>query len=348
MSDLSTMYQNGMGNIASLYAGQNQSNARRKSDMDNRAAELKYQFDRQSQPLELRQKQATLDQMAAQLPGIQGQSASAVSKGVEDTSLLANKLALKLSEMSTQVGDEGMKRMGQEGERALKAAEIIKSYPPHMHKDIFMKVSQQYGGDPNSPMTKGILAMPDAEFATGLQAMGEGMALASQKFVQESTHKKNENDSQERTNTADNTRAIEVARIQAESRIKAAEQKTELAMSKMSTDQKIAFLTSIPPGERTEAETTQLNELSNQRLAERTAGNPSVAPTVMGQPTNQATARDTADALFPRTPQAQAPAPAGAPSLVDLAKQQGVRYDPSKYNYRINPATGRIQEAPKK
>jgi hypothetical protein len=345
MSDLNTMYNNGMGSLASYYMGQQQGDEQQKRALDLRAKELKNQFDAQANPLELRQKQATLDQMAAQLPGLQGQSASMVAKGVEDTSMLSSKMAAGLAKHMSQLGEEGITQMKQEGERAMQAAQVLQKYPPHMHKQIFTQLSQQYGGNPNGPVAKAILSIPDDQFLEGVKAMGEGMALATSQFTQTRTLKRDENESQERINARNNEAKVEAARLAAEARAKAEKLRAEARQTGLTPEKQLTSLLMIPEPDRTPADWDAIGSLQKLIYTKATLGSNSTTAEVLGSETPTDRAARLAQPNRPAAPP-QAATPSGQ-DFKALAVQAWGAHEPDKYEYGINPATGRPARRPK-
>jgi predicted transposase YdaD len=113
-------------------------------------------------------------------------------------------------------------------------------------------------------------------------------------------------------------------------------------MKHMSSDQQLTALTAVPPNERTPEEQARILELSQQRIAEKTASAPGVAPTILGQDTPQQTGQKTAAEIHGGTPKAAV----SNSDIARMAKEQGLPYDESKFKYRIGP-NGQVQSAPK-
>lgn len=339
---LQLMFQNGMPSVGAMGLGQGMAADREMQAQKLRAATMENDQAAVMNPLNAQFKQGQITQQGAELPGIQGQSASFAAKGTEDTSVLATKIASHMSALSTSIGNDGMVQMGQDGEKLAHAAQIIKQYPPALQKQAFAKAVQQYGGDVNSPTFKGVLQVPDEQFQQAAEAMGKGMALAGQKYTQESTAASSAQASHEKIASGNNTTSENVARIAAASRVEAANARSKAAMNHMNMDQKITYLSGIPEGDRTEAESVQLNSLAKQRLTEKAAAAPAVAPTVLEQKTNQQTARDTADQNFPTRPHEVLQ---DESQVATLLQKQGMSYEPTKYMYRV--VNGVAQRKPK-
>lgn len=318
MDQLGLMYQNGMGSLASMMGGQQMAADRQMAEQKLR--ELTMQNDQSAvmNPLNAQFKQGQIAQQGAELPGVVGHSQSLAAQGQEDVATGAQKIAAKLSSYSTSIGNDGMVKMGQDGEKLSHAAQIIKSYPPAIQKQMFQKAIQQYGGDPNSPVFQGLLQAPDDQFQKAVEAMGNGMALAGQKYKQEYVAEGAKQASHEKIATGNNETQIRVAEINAASRVAAAKARASM-MKHMNMDQKLTALSSIPSEERTVEESNQLEMLSAQRISERTASAPGVAPTVLGQKTPQQTALETAKTITGN----KGKAPAGAPVMPAGYKQVG-------------------------
>lgn len=257
--------------------------------------------------------------------------------------MLATKLASKLSAASAQMGQDGMTKMAQDAERFGQAAQIVKGLPVGAHKQAIAAITQKYGGDPNSPMVKGLLELPDDKVAPALEVLAKGFALSSKKFIQEKELKDSENASQERVNKANNDRALEVARIGAESR-KAAAAARQAAVKHMNIDQSIAMYEAIPESERTDEDRQTLQNLKAYALTKAAAGANGVPAAVMGMPTPTQNAQTAAQQLTPTTAPQTPPATS---SLGDAVKASGWAYEPTKYEYRVNPTTGKVERRAK-
>lgn len=310
MDQLGLMYQNGMGSLASMMGGQQMAADKQMAAQKLRELTMANDQSAVMNPLNAQFKQGQIAQQGAELPGIMGQSQVSASAGQEAVATHAMKVATKLSSYATSIGNDGMVKMGQDGEKLSHAAQIIKNYPPALQKQMFLKAVQQYGGDANSPMFQGLMKTPDEHFQMAAETLGNGMALAGQKYKQEYVSEGAKQASHERIATGNNATQIKVAEINAASREAAAKARGH-AQKFMNTDQKIAMLTSIPESERTPDEQAQLVAISQQRISERNAGAPSVAPTVMGQKTPQQAGLDTAAAIHGKGKQAAPQLPAG-------------------------------------
>lgn len=339
---LQLMFQNGMPSMAAMNMGQGMAADREMAAQKLRAATMENDQSAVMNPLNAQFRRGQIDQQGAELPGIQGVSQSRAAQGSEDTQLLASKVAEKISNMQTQIGANGMQQMGQDAEKLLHAAQIIKQLPPAMQKQAFAKAMQQYGGSADNPMFKGLMQAPDAEFQKSAEALGQGMALSSSKFVQTQTAALSHQASQASISAADNTSREKIAQIQADSRKAVAETRLK-ATKHMSTDQAIAFLTMAP--DRTPAEEDQLIALRKQKLEERAAGANAVAPNVLGQDNPLMAAAKAAEAS--RTKPGTGHGDLDQHELFSkMAAAQKLPYDTSKFKYRIGP-NGQLQSAPK-
>lgn len=336
--DLSTMYQNGAGSVASFYGGQQASADQAQQAEKLKAMQLENAQSAAMNPLNAQFKQGQINQQAAELPGIMGQSQSLGAKGSEDMQLLSAKVASQFSKMSTQMSDDGAKQMSQDAEKLTQAAQVMKQYPPSMQKQVLSKFVQQYGGNVNTPMFQGLMQAPDEMIQPATEALGNGMAMAGTKFIQDSATASAHGQVQKDVAAGNNATEIRKAEIAAQSRVQAAESRSKAAMNHMNVDQKIAYLGSIPAEERTPAEQASLVEFKTQKLQERAAGATAVAPTMLDQKTPLQAAADAA--------RGGATASSNGPDFASIAKKQGQVYDPEHYVYKVDNS-GTLLRKPK-
>lgn len=330
--DLGTMYQNGMGASASLMGGQMFTQAQAQDAQKLREMQLANDQTAVMNPLNAQFKQGEIARQGAELPGIRGTAQSLSAKGSEDTQLLSARVAEQLGELKTKVGGQGMVQMGQDAEKLLHAGQIIKGANPDQQKAIFAKAIQQYGGDPNNPMFAKLLAAPDADFENAVNVLGNGMATASSKFIQESKMEEAKTLSAEKIATGHDA----ATKYAADSRLQAAKERVKGMVATMGVDKTIGTLLKmkadnggvLPPEYENE-----LQEAKIQQLQARAAGVPAVAPTVLKQDTPLEAARKAGEAGQPK-PNA---VPHGDIELAKAAQAQwGNSYDPKTYNYRMN------------
>jgi hypothetical protein len=313
MSDLNGLFSNGAGATGSYFAGQNHaSSLAQQQALTQGQLQLNEQRAAQA-PLELQMKQAELAQSQAQLPGIVGQSKSLGAQGQYDEATVQPRITEKFSELAIKMGEDGVKRMEQDGDRMLKAASLLSKYPAAAHKQVLTKFIEQYGGGPDSPMLQAIQQVPDNQVLATLQAMGTGMATASSKFLRERTLKKDENDSQERINAANNGAKVQSAEISAQARVEAAEKKAQIMELSLSVEKRIGALIQKP--NRTPEETEQLQKLQAYALSLKAAAAQQTTATVLGQQTPMDAAAGQAERLTPTAPPAprQQPVMPGGP-----------------------------------
>lgn len=330
--DLGTMYQNGMGASASLLGGSMAANAQAQDAQKLQAMQLENQQSAVMNPLNAQFKQGQINQQGAELPGIQGQSASLVAKGGEDMALMSQKIAAKISSMSTQIGADGLAKMGQDADKMLHAASIAQQYPPAMQKQIFAKAVAAYGGDVNSPMFKGLGQLPDDKFLDAVNATGKGMVTASMKYQQESSMAKAHADSQERIAAGNNQASRDVADINGKSRLAAAQARAKAMVDSLGVDKAIAHYEMIPPSVRTDEDNQILTSLKTQQLQKAAAGANAVGANVMDMP-NQMDAAAKAAAVAQQKRPGATNANAAQP-IEARAKAQWPDYNPDVYEYR--------------
>jgi hypothetical protein len=340
MDNLSLMFQNGMGPLASLNMGRQMVADKQMAAEDLKAKQLANQNTATMNPLNAQFRQGQIAEQQAQLPGIVGDSQVKASAGQTEAATTGAKIAQRLSSLSNQVGVDKMQALGREGEIALKAAQVLKQYPPSHHKEVLSQAMQAFGGDPNSPLIAGVMKMPDAEVQKSLEALGTGMSMASSDYMQKSALQDSQNKSHERIADTNAAAQIYTAKINAASRESAAKARAS-AVKHMNSDQAFNYLASIPDSERTPDEQAWMEKVSKQRLAERAAGANAVAPTVLNQATPTQNALNTASQIT--NPQASAPPPSA--DVGNMAKQAWGAYEPDKYQYRVGP-NGKLQRAP--
>lgn len=358
--DLQTLFQNGMGPMAAINAGAQSSYA----DQDNAQALQAQQQQMQQQAaqsaLEQQFKQGQITQQSAELPGIQGQAQSQAAKGQVDQQTAASNIAARISANANQIGADGMAEMGQVAQKATMVAQALTQVPDMGKVQAFTNILQKYGVDPENPMVKPILEggkTNPSGIVPALQAMGQGMALASSDYQQRSalqaqsaSSSSNLEDQRAASSLAvENARAgsnEKIAAAAAQAKVQAAQAagqvRMSVASSKMSTDQKLAALTSIPDSEKTADDQRQINELRQQRISENQARVNPVPGQVMGMP-------PPVQAPYGSGVAPQGASQQGAPATVDAASVSKAfgAYEPNKYIYRINPDNGMLQRAPR-
>jgi hypothetical protein len=195
-------------------------------------------------------------------------------------------------------------------------------------------ILEKYGVEADNPMIKPIMDGDPEQMPTALLNMGKGMALASEKYIQEQALARQQQEASaaqaRETAAAHAASAREVAGINAGASKYAVDEnnKARVNMAEMaakarefaaqnkpkSTDQAIAALSAIPESERTPAEQAQLVQLSQQKIAERSAGVNPLPAQVLGQPTAVQTAPQASPFVQGQQPSvqpAQSTAPAG-------------------------------------
>lgn len=332
-SSLEMMYNMGLKNQAAYGLPQQM-----QSEQAMAAAKLREQQMANDQsavmnPLNAQFKQGEINQQQAQLPGLQGQAQSLAAQGQYDTQTLPNKIADGISKYASQMGENDLKKLARSGEIALKVSQMLKNYPPALHKEVAQKAFQAYGGDPG--MLQGLLQMPDAAVAKGLDAMGKGMSMASSEFLQKQSLNNDDNRSREGIARGNNATQIQVANINAEAKKQVAAERSR-AVKNMTSDQAFTYLSGIPESELTDDQREHMRKISAERLAERAAGANGVAANVMNQATPQQTAQATASQIT--NPNGGKPAASGGGDVAEI-KAAGLEYDPANYEYKkINGA----------
>lgn len=356
---LNTMFQNGMPSMAAMQLGRqmpvdNQMMKEKllEQQLQNQRTQVMNPLDAMMKQQQIEQTKQTIEQMKAQLPGIEGQSKSLSAQGDYDTQTLSSKIASQLSKVTTQMGEDGVKRMGQEGTRILQVSQALDQYPPALHKEVLAKTLSAYGGDPKSPMIQGIMQMPDAQVKASLEAMGKGMAMASADYMRESALHDKDNASREKVADlhaagqiysaqlgADSRKSV--AETQAEARMKAAEARAKAAMSQLSPDKQIVLLENEKRNGTLDADgEAELQRLKAHVYTTRAAGANALPAQMVGEKTPIQNAQAAAGMAQPQ-------ASIGAePDLSKYMQEHGMPYEPDKYMYKLDPATGKVFKAP--
>lgn len=341
MSDLAAMY-GGSPNTASMMMGQNQFD-----DRNRKAAELQALFQQNQQaaamdPLKQQMMQGQIATQQAQLPGQVGASQSLAAQGQFDQETGPAKIAAKFSAMADQMGEEGMKGLAREGEVYRTASAMMAKYPVAAHKQILAQFAQRYGST-NSPILQNLMKVKDDELMKGLDELGTGMAMASEKFVTQRALNSDNNASRERQHKMDNEAKLEAERIKGDARKESAKMRLKEAGA-LTPDKAIAKLEMVPEDERTPDEWKALQKLQAYMLTKAAAGANATTPGVLGMDSPMASAQKAAAALTPNQQAAAPQAPAGG-DISAIAKQQDLAYEPDKYHYRV--VNGKLQRAPK-
>ncbi len=315
--DLNTMYNNGMSGLASFYGGGREALASQQDQADLQAKRLANQQSAVMNPLNAQFKQGEISAQAASLPGLAGISQSQVAKGQVDTDTAASQIAEKISANSTNISSNDVTQMHNISEKlgmVTQAVEAAGIQDPQAQAAALTKGINASGipQGADNPLLAPILQNNPTGALDSFKAMQKGMAMASAKFMQETALEDQKGKVQTAIHAANNqtSRDVEKARaaagiqeagihagatvqaanIHAQTMKEMANSRSQTLMSKMSSDQRIAYLSSIPSSDRTEAEQEALIQLSKQRLAERAAGAPSVPAQMTGMQTPMQTA----------------------------------------------------------
>lgn len=266
----------GMNGLAAYFAGQNAANAEQRTQLDLASIAQQQERERQMLPLDVATKQATL-------PGIMGVSQQQAAAGKLAQNTLGDAIAAKMAKFKSEASVDQVRMLDATAEKVSKAAIAVKQagLPAMAVPQAMQKVLSQYGLDENNPFAQSILRLPPDQMLDVAQQIGEGIAKANPGTIQNLAQAKQAQDSaasiarssqasHEKIAAGNNATQLEIARMNNEARIRAAAAR-QAVQKAMSSDQKIVALSSIPAEERTEDESRQLMELSQQRLAERSA-----------------------------------------------------------------------------
>lgn len=266
----------GMNGLAAYFAGQNAANATQRTQLDLASIAQQQERERQMLPLDVATKQATL-------PGIMGVSQQQAAAGQLAQNTLGDAIAAKMAKFKSEASVDQVRMLDATAEKVSKAAIAVKQagLPAMAVPQAMQKVLSQYGLDESNPFAQSILRLPPDQMLDVAQQIGEGIAKANPGTIQNMAQAKQaqdsaasiaklERESREKLERERNATQLDIANINSQSRIQAA-QARQAVQKAMSSDQKIVALSSIPEEERTEDENRQLRALSQQRLAERAA-----------------------------------------------------------------------------
>lgn len=293
--DLNTLFQNGMGSFASVQAGsqlaQDEQAQAQKAEMQKQLMQeqvLKNQQTAAMNPLDQMFRQGQVQQQQAQLPGIQAQSDMAGSQARVQQGQEASQIAATIAKNQDQIGEYGMKEMKRAGEIARQSAAILRTVPVMQRPAALQEIIQQYGANGNSRFMQSFLKMDPNKMPDMIDQTGQGMAMASDNYITEIAKQKSVNETHIQTAKIGAGATLGAAQISANSRLEAAkaagEARMKVASAKMSTDQKLATLTSIPSDQMTQDDIRQINELREQRIRENQARTPTLPYDMTGKP----------------------------------------------------------------
>lgn len=318
-------FDQGMNGLASYFAGSQAADEQAQRQAGLASIQLQNQREAQMLPLDIQAKQATL-------PGIVGQSQQQAAAGQLAQGTLSDAIATKMQNFKAQASEDQVKVLDSTAEKLQKAAVAVKAagLPTMAVPEAMRKVLAQYGIDENNPFAKGILNMPPDQMLDNAEQIGKGIAMAKPTNItntaqQEQAQKFKKDEltqtlaSHEKIAGGNNATSIEVANINANARTSVASIRNELKKP-MNMDQRITYLSSIPPEDRTLAENEQLDQLSKQRLAERAAGANGIPAAMLNLPNPQAAAQ--AASPFVNPPQAQ-PIPSAPPGMRQIGTSGG-------------------------
>jgi hypothetical protein len=298
--------------------------------------------------------------LQAQLPGVQGQAATQAAQGQYDTQMLPTKLQVGQSDANTKIDANTFAQMGELGEKANTMACILDTIPPAARGAAF----QKYAGDlgfPTQGLDKALQNVSPDTLPDMLRTLSSKITQGTAKYQTEMARTNAEQAGANTRNTATNAANLdsrmytadsrvqstqitadarmEAERIKARTAIQKQSQALDMAMTKLTPDQRISLLQSIPEDSRTPDQQATLDALKRHEYTRDTLRTPDLAPQVMTGGT-------------PTTPQERVNQAMGTPAAraVDPAVQQGAKeawgaYEPTKYEYRMS--NGKLQRKPK-
>jgi len=371
MSDLASLFQNNpMG--AAFQVGQNNAQARQSEALKQQELEQliqqrtqQAQQEQQMNPLKLQQQQIANQQGLAQIPGMQGTSMLQQATGQKAQATLGSDIDTHISDNDAKKLANQAKKLDTIGQKMLSLGPVLENVPDSLgQRHSYLKNSLSNMGlsdnDPQAQQLLGMLAnIPGQKLPQVITSMGEKMIEQSSSYKEKMDTEKAGNASRERVAAGNNAATLGAARIGADSRLNVAQTKASQAsqLDSLAKSKNYAGAAAVAQymamSEEDPNKKQQLQQyaslMASQDLASKQAG---------------ATATGKIDAAgLSGLPQAPTNNPMavgqGAPTAPVLSESTasgaiGVQaktafgsYEPDKYEYGINPATGKFARKPK-
>lgn len=279
---------------------------------------------------------------SAQIPGIQAQSQLAQTQAGTAAATQQGNIGAINSGNLTKMSADQASRMSNAGQLFQQTGAMLESLPPVARPAALQQVAQKFGIDLSQyPQMSQV---PPEQIPQVLSAMGQKIMQSSQGWQQNQAELQNKKDIAAGNNATEliRTKMTSDANIQKQAMVLQSKEKlANLNQIEAQLVQKQA------QGMLTPDEKTTLNQIRQQQAIVRQ--NLTNAGVLTGQLGGIPTA----------VPEAQAGsvsdgAPTGVPiptaggAIPELAQKAFGNFEPDKYDYRINPATGKLQRAPKK
>ncbi len=249
---LNDMYYVGGGAGASFDAGQRRDLDQEQLRQQIQEYQLKNQQSQIMNPLLAQHQQGLNDTIQAQLPGVQGQSASQSAKGQVDTAGVGDNISEHHSKVMTQLDADQLTQMKAMGEKFSQAGAYLASIPstttPAGNTRILaaQQIAQQYGLHPDSPQYQSLMSTDPEKLPGVLQNLGKQMSLSSGDFLQKRAMEQDRTKALiENSNTAADSRE-EVARINHANDLEKYRLAAERAKKHANIEQMITQITSDP------------------------------------------------------------------------------------------------------
>lgn len=361
MADLNGLIQQLPG-IGALWAGQNQALSQQKQGLDNNQLQVqiqelqqKMQQDQAMNPL--RQQQLSLQNqgLEAGLPGIQATSSSLQSKAKSDAATWESDAEHKRLKNLFENDKDAAERTDRVGKRMIALGPLLENVPSALRAAF---VTEQMGKDMNPQMTQLLTQVKPDDLPKVLMQAGQKAAELTEPYLQATSVAKTNRDSAEKIAAGNNATSIQVARIQAEAKKTAASGKGKtiemlIAASKTATEkaEKLEAAAAATEDEELKQQYLIRAREARQRAAEDAANRGLATPRVDAAATTNGRVQNTPapSATAPIGGQVPADVSSAAPA-VDIASKvraSGQPYEPAKYEYRINPETGKVQRKAK-
>lgn len=306
---------------------------------------LKNQQSEAMNPLLQQHQRGLNDTLNAQLSGVMGQSSSLKAKGDVDRAMVPDEIHAKRSKIYSQLDDDQLKMLKNIGEKYSQVGAYLEGVPNtttpagNTRMMAAQKIAQQFGLKPGTEEYDSMMEIPPEQMPQMLQHLGKTMAMQGHDFMQKRTMEQDRTGAMvANANTMAGSRT-DVANIQAEARIKAAQLASQRAAQHANIEQKISQITSDPNWKTNPAAVEQYSALMKSATVLRNSAANGYQNAELLNQDNPARRADTAieDVLGNQG----APKSSGN-DLSDAAKEAFGGYDPKIYQYRMGPS-GKIQ-----
>lgn len=204
-------------------------------------------------PLLAQHQQGLNDTLQAQLPGVQGNSASLNAKGQVDSAGVEGNIAEHRYKVLTNLDADQLTQLKSMGEKFSQAGAYLASIPstttPAGNTRILaaQQIAQQYGMQSDSPQFQSLMATDPEKLPAVLQNLGKQMTMSSGDFLQKRAMEQDRTQAlMDNAKTAADSRE-EVARINHANDLKKYSSKLQISLAQLSPEKRLGYLQSIKP-----------------------------------------------------------------------------------------------------